>query len=91
MVQSTFDMRNAFCPTVAQGKVFMGKSQSKEKLTEKNLITAAQLFYITRVRPEKVTHEEALPEYEKNICTPHLKEYWEKIAQVVNGVINHGF
>lgn len=50
------------------------------------MITAAQLYYITKVYPEKVTHVEALEVYERYIKTDDDKSYWDAAATVVNKI-----
>ena len=51
------------------------------------MITAAQLYYITNVYPECITHKEALEEYERNIKTEEDRSYWEAAATIVNKLI----
>ena len=53
-------------------------------------ITPAQLYYITKVYPETVTEEEALPVYQENVITPANRSYWESAANIVNKICNEG-
>ena len=52
------------------------------------MVTAAQVYYITKVYPETVTDEESRTEYEKNICTPANRLYWETVAKIINNLCN---
>lgn len=48
------------------------------------MITAAQLYYITHVYPERITHIEALEEYERDVKTEDDRSYWEAAATTIN-------
>jgi len=48
------------------------------------MITAAQVYYITRVYPERITQAEALEVYECDIKTEEDITYWEAAADKIN-------
>lgn len=49
-------------------------------------ITPAQLYYIVKIYPEKISNEKAFPEYEKNVCYPAGQEYWKTAAKAINDI-----
>lgn len=48
------------------------------------MITAAQVYYIAHVYPEKITHAEASEVYERDVKTKDDRSYWEAAANVIN-------
>ena len=47
-------------------------------------LTAAQVWYVARVYPERVTDVEAREPYEKEVQTEADRSYWEVAARVLN-------
>ena len=47
-------------------------------------LTAAQVWYVTRVYPERVTHEEASPAYDEHVTYTDDRAYWDSAARVLN-------
>ncbi len=54
-----------------------------------NKITAAQLWYVSRVYPERVTDEEAKRDFDIRVTKEADVAYWESAARVVSDLVNN--
>jgi len=52
-------------------------------------ITAAQVWYVARVYPERVSDAEARKPYEREVQTEDDRSYWEAAAQVLTELGRH--
>ncbi|HET7641728.1 MAG TPA: hypothetical protein VFK47_23655 [Ktedonobacteraceae bacterium] len=50
-------------------------------------LTAAQVWYITRVYPETVTEAEVIEDYDKEVTTEADRSYWEATANILNKLV----
>ncbi len=50
-------------------------------------ITAAQLYYVTNIYPEDVTHEEAIGVYNERITEESDKSHWEAAAKAITKLV----
>jgi len=48
------------------------------------MLTAAQVYYVARVYPERVSVDEAQPVFDADVKDQNSRSYWEAAAEVLN-------